>query len=134
MSTVFIVNQPREVPQSANRATYNVSPAMEYGNIRFIFTQDKFPSPSADLVNAIEHAWECLKDYDCENDFIVWAGGDPISMLIVAPILYEVSTGVVKYLKYERGRDDDGRPTGKGYYVPLVVGVFNEPASEEDDV
>lgn len=126
MSTVYIINQPRENGRSSSMPSYDVSPAMQYGDITFVFTTDDFPSPSADLKEAIDHAWEVLKDFNVEEDYIVWAGGDPISMLLVAPILFDIAGDDIRYLKFERGRDPSGSRTQLGYYSPKTVTLFNE--------
>lgn len=122
--TVFVVNQPRENPKSGLGASYDISPALQYGPITFIFSQVDFPSPSEDLDAAIAHAWDVLENFDPEADFVVWAGGDPISMLLVAPILFDLAQDNVRYLKFERARNVDGAKTQAGYYEPKLVNLF----------
>lgn len=130
MPSVYIINQPRENPRSRFGTSYDVSPAMQYGEIKFVFTEDEFPSPSADLKRAVEHAWNVLADFDAESDYVVWAGGDPISMLIVAPILFDIAQDNVRYLKFERGRGVNGEKIQAGYYMPKTVTLFNEEDSD----
>ncbi len=126
MSKVYIVNQPRGNLRTGIGPTYDVSPAAEWGEIRFIFGKDDFPSPSADLELSINHAWKVLSDFNVEEDYIVWAGGDPISMLIVAPILFDMVDKGIRYLKFERGRNPGGGKPVEGFYTPVEVNLFDE--------
>jgi len=132
MPRVYIINQPRDNPRAALGPSYDVSPAMQYGEIHFVFPTDDFPSPSADLDRAIEHAWKALADFDAETDYVVWAGGDPISMLIAAPILFDLAGDGVRYLKFERGRAPNGDKIQSGYYSPKTVTLFNEETDDEE--
>lgn len=129
MSRVFVVNQP--LPRRSTAGfSYDVSPAMQYGEIRFVFTAD-YPSPSVDPQGAIKHANAVLEDIT-EDDYIVWAGGDPLGMVIVAGIVTDLLDGQVRYLKWERARDDGGERTGGGYYVPMLINTFSVTEQEND--
>lgn len=112
---VYIVNQPQIVP---GRPTYDVSPAMQYGDVLFVFT-DADTRPSDDAQAAIDHAYDMMQDAQ-EGDFVVWAGGDPFSMVIVANVINDLTGGKFNYLRWERQRVD-GQRTGGGYYLPVAV-------------
>ena len=126
-STVYVINQPlaprRPVP--GQRAfVYDVSPAQQYGAIKFVFTEED-PRPTDNPDAAIEHAHKVLSAIT-EDDYIVWAGGDPLSMVIVSSIVADLLGGRIKYLAFEKNRQNPGQ----GYYVPKKLSIFDE---EEDD-
>lgn len=127
MRKVFIVNQP-----APTRATtmYDISPAMQYGEVVLVFTAD-LPKPSDNPKWAISHAYEVLKDMQ-HDDFIVWAGGDPFGMVIVAAIAAKVTHGRFKYLRWERQRIK-GRATGAGYYAPVPVDIDENIETGEEN-
>lgn len=117
---VYIVNQPQ--PRSGKDGfVYDVSPAMQYGELIFVYRADQ-PPPSNNPDWATAHAYEVLADFS-DDDFLVWAGGDPLGMVIVSAVAADVNQGGVKYLKWERERDRDRRRTGNGYYVPLALSI-----------
>lgn len=131
MSTVYIINEPHKNPRGRLvTSPYDVSPAAEHGSVEFIFPGKDFPSPSEDIERAVEHAWEVLENFNAEEDYIVWAGGDPISMLIVAPILYDIAGDGVRYLKFERSRSSSGDKMSSGRYLPRTVTLFDEDRNE----
>ena len=121
MPRVFVANQPLPSRQGM---TYDVSPAMQYGEIRFVFA-DGDPVPSRNLDAAIDHAYSVLQTVR-EEDYLVWAGGDPLSMVIVSSIISDYLDGKIRYLKWERARDGQGRRTSGGYYVPMIVDLSTE--------
>jgi hypothetical protein len=100
MPKVFIVNEPDESRVPEGRATYDVSPAAEFGDVVFVFTADN-PSPVRDREAAVARAHEVLADAE-PNDFIVWAGGDPLGMVIAAAVLADYTDGNFKYLMWDR--------------------------------
>lgn len=114
--TVYVVNQP------ARRTTgvvYDISPATAHGPLDFIFTMHQ-PRPSSDPAWALNAAHEKLKDFDCQNDFILWAGGDPFSLAVVTAVLAE-GFETFSFLKWERDRE-----THEGHYVPITLDLEPE--------
>lgn len=128
MPTVFVVNQPTP-RRSPNGFVYDVSPALQYGEVKFVFTADR-PSPSDDPEGAVLHAERVLADAT-EDDFLVWAGGDPMGLVIVSSILADITQGPIRYLRWERAREN-GERTGGGYYAPILINVY--PTTEEASV
>ena len=114
MAKVFVVNQPWVSKQEIKQ--YDISPALQYGEIVFVFQIDSV-RPSVDPKNSIKHAYRILKDIT-KNDYILWAGGDPLGNTIVSCIACEYLNGTVKYLKWEKDRSGN---TKNGYYSPVVI-------------
>ena len=117
MAKVFVINQP----QTNNKITYDISPALEYGDIVFIFQNDH-PSPSEKTNWAINRAHEVLKNITLD-DYLVWAGGDPFSMAICAPIAADYLCGKIRYLKWQKNKRQGERG---GYYAPVTATIFDE--------
>ena len=117
MSRVIVINQPH---QHRNGMIYDVTPATKYGDVEFLFTSD-MPNPSNAPEEAVRVAHERLANFDIDNDYLVWAGGDPLGMVIASAVLGSYCAGV-KYLRWERARERNGA----GYYSPLYVQIFEE--------
>lgn len=112
MPTVFIVNEPREAREGAPQ--YDTGPASMFGDVVYVFENDG-PRPGTDPSWAVEHAHSVLAQAQ-QGDFIVWAGGDPMTMVIVAAIMCDVVDGTLNYLAWNR--------TFKTY-TPVPLGIFN---------
>lgn len=121
MPRVFVVNQPTP-RRSPGGFVYDVSPAMKYGEVEFVFTADQ-QTPSDNPEAAIEHAARVLADAT-EDDYLVWAGGDPLGLVIVSSILADITDGPIRYLRWERAREN-GERKGGGYYAPILINVFH---------
>lgn len=100
MPKVYIVNEPDESRVPEGRATYDVSPASMFGEVVFIFGAD-FPPPVRDRERAVRRAHEVLADAE-PGDFVVWAGGDPLGMVIAAAVLADYTDGNFNYLMWDR--------------------------------
>lgn len=118
MSKVFVIQVPN--PGGHRKATYDTTPAEQYGHIHYIFEAGF--SPSLNPAKAIEIIHAALAGYDHENDFFVWAGGDPAGMMIVGAVAREyMNGGTLRWLKWENNRDPETRqPTGSGHYIPVT--------------
>lgn len=123
MSTVFIVQQPRVGPRGF---TYDVSPALQYGQIRIIF--DAAMSPADKPKKALAIAQRALSLFDPRTDFLAWAGGDPAGLAIVVLVVAERCNGEVPWLKWERRRTRDG----SGFYTPVLLPTGKEWSSDDE--
>ena len=122
--TVWVCQKPKSGPHGH---TYDVSPAQEYGTIRFIF--DAYENPSSRPDEAYTKIYDLLdKEFNDETDYIVWAGGDPFG-LYLAGVAFG-SLGIKpKWLRFERLRTppspgDTREVPRPGYYVPVHVNSF----------
>lgn len=114
MSRVFFpVQLP---PRSADR---DLSSANRYGTVHFIMEAN--PPPSLAPGQAIQQTRKALRDFDETQDYIAWAGGDPVATFIVGAVLAEKGVRAVKWLKYDRERSPDGTRTGAGFYTPVTI-------------
>lgn len=117
--TVFVVQKPKPGP---NGHTYDVSPAQEYGDVKFIL--DAYDNPSSRPLETkakIEMLLRsCFKD---EEDFLVWAGGDPYALMLTGFVVANLGYKI-RWLRWERLRQprstaSDTAARAAGYYVPV---------------
>jgi hypothetical protein len=117
MSTVFVVQEPKKGEQGY---TYDISPAMPFGAITFVFKAAEQPSLSPGP--SMFRARKILKDF-CDGDFILWAGGDPAALAIVTCAAADINCGRFKFLRWERERNGDKVRTGRGFYMPVDISL-----------
>jgi hypothetical protein len=121
--TVFVVNQP------ARRTTgnvYDISPATEFGLLDFVFTMNE-ERPSSDPDWALDKAHNKLSGFDPNEDYVLWAGGDPFSLAVITSVLTD-NHDFIRFLKWERHHE-----TREGAYVAITLdlgGELDEPAPE----
>ena len=113
MPSVFIVNEPRASRGSAPQ--YDTAPAGMFGDVVYIFENDG-PRPGADPSWAVSHAKQILSEKAQPGDFIVWAGGDPMTMVVVASLMADLVDGHINYLAWNR--------TFKTY-TPVPLSLFD---------
>lgn len=116
MSRVIIINEPRPCRFTGRKHFYDITPASDFGEVEFLFKYDNF-APSANPEEALILAQDVLKDFH-EEDFIVWAGGDPFGMIVAAIAL--AGKPVINYLKWDKLLDENGR-RASGQYLPLTL-------------
>lgn len=111
MPKVFIIQDP-----GINR---DFSSAVEYGTL--VFVLEKTDRPSYDPRPSHQKIKERLNDTFTEEDYIVWAGGDPLAPVLLGTVLRELGFNKFRNLRWERVRDKNKKRTGEGYYVPITV-------------
>lgn len=119
MPTVYIVNEPDESRASEGRATYDTNPARAFGKIEFIFPAGR-PTPVRDPDRAVAHAHHVLENVT-EEDYLVWAGGDPLGLIIAAAVMADLTDGKFTYLKWDRAARA---------YAPAPLDIF--PSNGDD--
>ena len=91
------------------------SSALKYGRIEFILgSEDRsgiLPARSLAFLRSK------LRNFTKE-DYIVWAGGDPMSPVLAGIALGELAFHEINYLRWERIKNPEGLPRMVGYYIP----------------
>lgn len=121
--SVYCVQKPKVGPSGI---TYDVSPAMEYGEIKFIF--DAYENPSTNPEASLNKIRAALEHYNEETDYCISAGGDPYGLFLVGFIVNELELPI-KWLRFERlrTRPQPGQPAtsqsqgSSGYYIPVEM-------------
>lgn len=115
MAKVFVIQDPG--------ISRDFSSALDYGNL--VFVLEKNDRPSYDSRSSHKKIRESLDGNFSPEDYIVWAGGDPMAPVLVGIVLQEIGFSSFKNLRWERVRDKNKKRTGGGYYVPVTVDLAN---------
>lgn len=127
--TVFLIAQPTI---SRRKLPLNLGPLYEHGEVQVVLPMSDKPSFSP--AKCYDVMAERLARFNPETDFLVWAGGDTLSAVMVGMILVNQEEPVWRFtwLRYERFRKDDGTRTDEGAkYVPVVIDLY-EPDLETE--
>jgi len=113
MSRVFVIQ--------TTRYPADVRPAKIYGEIEYILGTGDRTSSNPDLT--VHKLFKALETFSPETDFILWAGGDPLSLMLTGAVMIELGLPRYKYLRFEKDRSrpvSNGEPA-VGFYVPVQV-------------
>jgi hypothetical protein len=108
---------------------FNYANLEEFGEIIFLL---RFrDSPTHNPGNAIRLIREKLKGW-AEEDYFVAYGGDPLGIYLTGAIMNEIyHNAPIRWLRWNRERDVDGRRgTKSGYYEPMRFGLYGMPIEE----
>lgn len=129
--TVYLIAQPTI---SRRKAPLNLEPLYEHGEVQVVLPMSD--APTFNPVTCYEVMEKRLENFNPEIDFLVWAGGDTLSAVMVGMILINQAEPVWRFnwLRYERFRHPDGSRTDKGAkYVPVVIDLADPQNSHEGD-
>ena len=114
--TVFVIHKPQ--PRAG---AYDVSSAVEFGEIEYVF-EDTF-IPYRDPKRAEEIAYQKLRQFNSDEDFLLWAGGDPVALIIASMVAGFATDGCIKVLRWDRVRDSMSKELLGGKYVPITLDI-----------
>lgn len=117
MSKVYLIAQPT-VPKSGKLP--DLTPLSDYGDIVVVIEAGDYPSfKPGDAWNRILRR---MCNFDAENDYIVWAGGDTLSSVLVGQALSRMGHRAFRWLRFERARKPNGdRDPSRGNYTVIDV-------------
>lgn len=114
---VYLIAQPTV---SRTKKNMNLDPLYEHGEIKVVLPVGDAPAFSPNKCVSVMSAR--FKEFDPEQDFLVWAGGDTLAALMVGYLLHQRGFTVFNWLRYERKRLPDGTRTDDGaIYVPVRI-------------
>ncbi len=98
----------------------DVSAAGIYGQVEYVLGAGDRTSSNPD--HSARKLFAALETFDPDKDFILWAGGDPLSCMLTGAVLAELGVLRYKYLRFEkdRARPEPGQQVS-GFYVPVMV-------------
>lgn len=121
-SVIYLVQQP-----TVDRRgwTPDLSAASNYGPFSVMLDGSDRPSfLPGPCRQKILHA---LRHFNHTEDYILWAGGDPMGLMLTGAALAWLGVPSFRFLRWERKRDDAGvRQHDAGFYVPVLVQLRKE--------
>jgi hypothetical protein len=108
----------------ATRHQADVSPAAVYGDIQFVLSAGDRTCSNPEL--SMERLRKALRDFDPLNDFIVWAGGDPLSAIVAGMVMLDLGITKFRYLRFEKNRNTKPGEPIRGFYSPVEVMLEEE--------
>lgn len=110
--------------QPKGRERFDVSTAEAFGRIVPVLVDGE--QPGFRPYEAYERIAKKLENFDPETDALLYAGGDPLTLLLAGAVLAtrdDVQT--VRFLRYHRERNKEtGQLAPDGTYVEVMVPVY----------
>lgn len=125
MSKVFVIQQPQQVR--------DYSSASRYGAIEYLLQPNARPSltPGPVLKKLVDTLQ--AKKFNPETDYLLWAGGDPLSMFLAGVALHQMGYSQIQFLVWERERDPEtGLRKDVGFYTPCPM-YFRRSTIQQKD-
>lgn len=119
MPRVFLICQP-SIRKDGSMP--DLKPLAEHGEVILLVHAGDRPTFSPSETKVLQsRIIEKLRDFDPNQDFLVWAGGDTLCAVMTGVALERLEFNRVRWLRYDRGRDPaTGRRTdANARYVPV---------------
>ncbi len=128
--TVYLIAQPSV---SRTGELPKLEPLAKFGQIKVLINPGE--DPRFGPPRAIELITKRLKDFNPEEDYLAWAGGDTLAAVLTGVVLADLSLerefSHFNWLRFERGSNAAGERTVEGgRYVPIVVTLPIPPTTE----
>lgn len=110
MPKVFFIQEPSE--------RVDVSHAETYGEVCHLFPKNERPSYTpAPSYRKLQRLCAEISP----EDYVAWAGGDPLAAVIGGMVLGEQGFSEFNFLRWERVKDTDGNRLNRGFYAPTKL-------------
>lgn len=109
--SVLMIQEPN---RRLDKNPYDITPALVFGEVRSIFKAGEQPGQCP--VPAKRRVHLMLGEFSPDNDYILWAGGDPYGLALVSAMLIE-RFGSYNFLRWERDRNK----AGSGHYIVVPM-------------
>ena len=117
MSKVYLVQRP--APVKASGWTPDLSQAARYGTVvDLLGERDK---PAFYPESCFHKLSSRLNAFDQDQDYILWAGGDAVALVMLGVVLEQFKVSHFRWLRFNRSVGPDGHRTGSGEYVPTLI-------------
>lgn len=125
-SVVYVIQQPSQ--------SRDFKSAGQYGRLEFLLgAEERVGLLPAKAIQILRRK---LRSFT-KNDYIVWAGGDPIAPVLAGIVLGEMGFTEINFLRWERERDNSGQRSGLGYYIPgklMLRNIFQQTKISAEDL
>lgn len=114
---VFLIAQPT-IPKDGKLP--DLTPLAEWGEITVLVEAGQYPSFKP--AEAWQRVLSRLENFDAENDFLCWAGGDTLAAVLCGSALRHLGHRAFRWLRFERARKEGGgRDNFTGSYTPVDI-------------
>lgn len=113
-SRVFLVQE------AVRGEKFDLRDARRFGDIHTIL--DSTERPMFSPGKCLKKLKEAFQDLT-EEDYVLTSGSDQVAIFLAGMAIMATDLKKVKYLRWERAIDSEGKRTGKGYYVSVTVPV-----------
>ena len=120
MATVWLIQQPKGIKRE--RGGYwepDLSSAAQFGRIVPLLEADDRPN-LLPVPMSLKMRSRLMAEYK-QDDFFLWAGGDPAALFIAGGLAHELGYPEIKFLRWERTRERDASGARGGYYIPTTI-------------
>lgn len=115
---VWLLQEPPK-----DKARFDIAGAEAFGRIVSVLVAGE--QPGFRPAEAYDRIAKKLESLDPEEDFLLYAGGDPLTLLITGAVLAaREDVESVRFLRFHRDRSRDGRLSDDGRYVEVRVPVY----------
>lgn len=108
----------------ATRFQADVSPAAVYGDICFVLSAGDRTCSNPEL--SVDKLRKALREFNPASDFIIWAGGDPLSSILAGMVLRDLGIRKFRFLRFEKSRSTRVGQAATGFYSPVEVCLEEE--------
>lgn len=114
MNRVFVVHQPtgRDKTTGAIKPTMDLSPAREFGELRFILRE--WENPFTDIDATVAEVRRVLEGEELDAGDWLLLVGNPVLIGIVSAVAVELAEGVLRMLQWNRSEHR---------YMPVIAQV-----------
>lgn len=114
MNRVFVVHQPtgRDKTTGAIKPTMDLSPAREFGDLRFILRE--WENPFTDIDATVAEVRRVLEGEELDAEDWLLLVGNPVLIGIVSAVAVELAEGVLRMLQWNRSEHR---------YMPVIAQV-----------
>lgn len=126
--SVFLIAQPTV---KRDGKLPDTSPLGNYGDVKVLINSGEYPALHPERCFVLIE--KRLEKFNEEEDYIAWAGGDTLAAVFTGVVLERMQVSCVRWLKFQRGWDEQGsRDPEGGYYREVRVPLVNIPERSED--
>ena|SRR5690242_10862319 len=120
-SRVFLIAQPT-IPK--NGQLPDLTPLADFGDIKVVIEAGDYPSFKPG--EAWKRVNDRLRDFDAEQDYLVWAGGDTLSSVMAGAALTQMGHRRFRWLRFERGvvKSTGERDNLRGKYSVVEISLL----------
>lgn len=116
---VYVVQEPPPIwnRQTGKSVLKDLSSAQRYGRLMTVLGSSDQPSLTPGP--CLFQLQKGLREFNPSDDYICFAGGDPMSLALALLVIRDFGIKEVKTLRWDRERTTSGERKTGGFYTPI---------------